>query len=539
MTNPETVRKRAYGTIQPVFWKVFLYALVYVLGAVFFTGLLIATVTNIWRARSDKFRRGAVSYGFEKHIVFLGYNSLIAGMIQKICEEEEPKHVRIVVGVENNASSVSDEIKNRLYEKYRSYVVVLQADSCNMEDLERLRVPYAKEVYIIGEHDDTYNLKCYRTIYEVSLCERSKKTRMPKCYVNLQSQATLTLFRTYASTGELGIDFSKFHSFSFYDEWSKMIVKEMIENSWAGNENYQDHFFIGGMTEMGIALARRIALLFQKPDPNNHTIITLIDENAASKSRHFIIQNQVFFEHCRYSVLTKEGKQTPPKINGNKQSDIDIEFEFIEGNLSENSIRGTISKSQQDSHQKTTIALCYEDPLLNLTMGLNLPDYEEEGDTRVWVYQPTLGDLGKYLKNSLYKRVITFGMLGEHLDIRNKENSCIPMLINHYFRHQDGKTNYANRYLVETEWDGTSISDRWACIRRADFIPVIARYNDNNEDELKKMKDMEAKRTMVDNLLFSTKKKNKKNKENSYLYLKDYSKYIKAIKQDIPRNIFV
>ena len=510
MTNPETVRSKLDDS-PTRFWPVFWLAFVYFWGAIAFTGLLIATITNIWHARADKFRRGKVDYRFSKHIVFLGYNELVPGMIQRICDEakKRKKRISVVVGVEKDVSIVCDKIKNRLYEKSRNYVIVLQADSCSRKDLKRLRVIHAADVYIIGEHDDAYNLKCYRTIYELSLCEKSKEAEMPQCYVNLHSQATLTLFRTYASSGELGIKFKDFHSFSFYDEWART----MIQKKWMFNEELQDHFFIAGMTEMGVALARKIALLCHNPNDNKPTKITFIDDEANKKSKLFIIQHQEFFNNCNYKIITRD---FPPQLQENKSTD--ILFEFIEGNLSDKSIRQLISKSTNIANQKkkNIIAICYDDPQQNLSMGLNLPDnvYKDKKNTFVWLYQPTLGDLGNYLKNSWYKTVITFGMSGEDLDIKNEKIVRKAQLINHFFIYYNNKKNkkktkeeidYSNRLLIKKEWKSIDISKRWECIRRAEFASLFVN-GENGLSGISKMLKIERKRSVTDNLLFENEK---------------------------------
>lgn len=516
LTNQETMHKNVYNPDQPHQESPFGLAFVYLIGAGVFTGLLIATITNIFRARSDKFRRGTVKYKFKDHIVFIGYNGLIAGMIQNICDKED---VRIVVGVENNASTVCDKIKNRLFNDYRDRVVVLQADGCNMKDLERLRVSYAKDIYIIGEHEDAYNLKCYRTIYEVFLCEKSPKAKMPQCYVNLHSQATLTLFRTYASAGDLGIDFTNFHSFSFYDEWARMLIiktmKEKMEikgtktkKNWPGYEHLQDHFIIAGMTEMGIALARKATLLCQKPD-GKPTIITLIDNEASKKARDFIIQHQDFFDRIPYRIQTKTTnyKHIPTISFNNDNCTI---FEFIDGDLFDNTIRQEISDSTNNNQQTITLAICYDDPQQNIVSGLNLPNnyYGADSKAYVWLYQPTLGDLGKYLKSKRYTNFSTFGMSGYELDIRNTDCVDNAKLINHFFRHiddkdkdgNDKKIEFTNNVLIKTEWESTDIHRRWMCIRHAEFIPILTQYMDYIP--YSKLIELERKRSTTDIFLF-------------------------------------
>lgn len=499
MTNPETVRKSVYDN-RKGFVVVLGYACVYVLGALFFTGLLIATVTNIWRARSDKFRRGAVRYGFYGHIVFLGYNGLIPGMIQRICEEKKNniKDVRIVVGVEDNASGVCDKIKNRLYEDYRNRIVVLKADSCNRKDLERLCVTSAEKIYIIGEHDDAYNLKCYRTIYELSLCNPSRKTQMPDCYVNLQSRSTFTLFRTNASAGEIGVDFSHFHSFNFLDEWARMLImKEGIKCDQTTKQ-----IIIAGMTEMGIFLARQAVLLCHYP--NTHTILTFVDDEVKVRKKHLVSQYQKLFD---YSNI------------------LDVEFEFIEGNLDDGFVRNMISGNANDSNRATTLAICYDDSQQNLTMGLYLPDcvYKKNSNVQIWIYQPMSSDLGNYLKSPQYKNVVTFGMSGDVLNFRNKELTDVAKNINHYIQNQNEiQIDYSNEWLIDMEWEELNIFGRWACIRRAAFVPSFLQSN-----EIHILAELEHKRSIADNLLFG-----KSPFEDECI--NNYENYINALKTICP-----
>ena len=467
-------------------------AAVYLLGAVAFSGVLIATITNIIRLRASKFRSGAVSYKFKRHIVFLGYNNLIANIIQNIFEKENEK-VWIVVGVEDKASTISDKIKNRLWEKNRRYVVTLKADSCNREDLERLRIPYAKEVYIIGEHDDAYNLKCYRTIYELSLKEPSSKNRMPQCYVNLQSQSTLALFRTYASAGEIGVDFTNFHAFNFKDEWaSALLLKD--SKRFNNNDECHNHIIIAGMTEMGIFIAQEAVLLCHYPKTS--TTITFVDEAVEMRKNGFIAQHQKLFEH---------------------NDMLDVDFEFVEGELFDD---------LYDSRSITTIAICYDDSQRNMAVGLNLPEkIYANGNVSVWIYQPTSGDLGKYLKNSRYKNVVTFGMSGDLLDIRNKKDTRIAKRINHYFRRCNAtKIDYSNQRLIEMEWEELSIYDRWSCLRRAVFTSVLSKY----AHDLSVMTDLERRRSVAERMLFPS--------ETTEPI--DYTKYIISLKEDICPEMF-
>lgn len=515
-TVPSTIYNEVYDTVQPLnndigqsnaktsLGDIIWFTVIYIFGTIAFTGLLISAITNIWRTRSEKFRRGAVSYNFKNHIIFIGYNNLVPGMIQKICEADED--TRVVVGVEDQASTVSDKIKNRLWNDYRNHVVVLKADSCNMEDLERLRVSNAKEVYIIGEHDDAYNLKCYRKIYESSLDKSASENRMPRCYVNLQSQSTLKLFRTYASTGEIGVDFTYFHAFNFQDEWASILL---LKESTRFNDirDCHNHIVIAGMTEMGVFIAQEAVMLCHYP--NTRTTITFIDDSAELRKKFFIAQHQNLFDHSEL---------------------LDLDFEFVESNLSDENVRSNLAHYVGNLSKVLTIAICYDDPQQNISLGLNLPEtlYGDKNNVRVWIYQPTSGDLGMYLKNSenkRYKNIVTFGMSGDLLDIRNIKNTQIAKRINHCFRRcNEDKIDYSNQHLIEMEWEELSIYDRWSYLRRAVFAHVLSKY----ANDLPVMTDLERRRSIAENLLFPFETKASM----------DYYKYIKSLKKDICPEIF-
>lgn len=522
LVSPVTVRYKAYDHPEEGVWGT---SIVYFLGVIFFTGIFVATITNILRTRSDRFRMGTVTYHFKEHIVFLGYDDMIVGMILKLCEERNGK-VRIVVGVEDNVYEINDKIKNRLYGKYKDNVVVLQADGCNRTDLEkRIRVPHAERVYIIGEHDDAYNLKSYRTIYELSLCSKKKDfdERMPQCYVNLRHKSTLTLFQTYATAGDIGVDFSKFHVFNFYDEWARnMIVGEKLgEESQidrGGTPDKNVHLVIVGMTEMGIALARQAMLWCHYPN-DIKTKITFIDPQADLYSKFFIGSHQHLFKVCHYSLFNISDSNKEK----NEESKLDIEFEFYKAYISDDDIRGKIVDWVNNEQQLLTIAICLPKAAQSFGAAIYLPEeLFDNTNIPIWVYQPTCGDMGNYLSGSRYKNVITFGMSGESLDICNEDIIKRAKKINHYFRNhrnEEGKevaVNYDNERWIDAEWQSNDIHKKWMCINRAGCLTAMQRIKDApNIDNL--LIFIEIKRRKIEKLVVPYISSNKNDKGKAFV----------------------
>ncbi len=518
MISPVTVRDIAYNKYNG--WNVFFKSIIYFLGIIFFTGFFVATITSGIRTRSDKFKQGLTGYKFQEHIVFLGYDDMIIGMIQKLCEDEESqnnKEYRIVVGVESKASEIFDKIRNRIYSKYEDHFVVLQADSCNKSDLKRLRVPYAKKVFIIGEHDDAYNLKSYRSIYELSLCMKNFEKRMPQCYVNLRHQSTLTLFQTYATSGDIYVDFSHFHTFNFSDEWARyMIVGDGLTKKLRidrGNiKNTKPvHLVIVGMTEMGRALARQACLLCHYPSFVTHKIrtkITFIDPQAKQHAQQLIGHYQRLFEHCQYAIYYSNGDIFEKKLDKlNVEKDLDVEFEFYEADISDFAIRKQLEEWSSDSNRLLTIAICQPSASQSMATGTYLPNNLYDTDVPIWIYQPTYGDLGHYLKGSRYKNIVTFGMSGENIDVCNEDITKKAMRINHYIKnYNNGTVEYDNNRLIDIEWQECKMYEKWEYINRIIYYTSVMQRDmdwmiDNNTELYA---NIGLQRNKVESLMWNT-----------------------------------
>ena len=545
MTSPVSVRNSAYDVPEEHrklnFWAFFA---VYMLGILVFTGLLIATLTNLWRTRADKFRRGVVKYYFKHHVVFLGYNDLIVGMIQKMCEDSNGQ-IRIVVGVENNTTEINDRIKSRLYDDYKKRVVILQADSCNRSDLERLRIPYAESVYIIGEHDDAYNLKSYRTIYEISLCTRKAEERMPQCYVNLQHQSTLSLFQTYASAGDIGVDFSAFNAFNFSDEWARYLIigdrlkeESRIDYRNESSKHKSVHLVIIGMTEMGRALARQALLMCHYPT-GPRTKITFIDHQVDLLSKQLIGSHQQLFKYCKYTyfdlVGNKQGLEKP-------QSEVDllnIEFEFYKADISDIVIREKIEDWALDDNQLLTIAVCLPKASQSLAAGLYLPDilFRQNRSIPIWIHQPTFGDLGNYLRgSSRYKNVVTFGMSGKDLDVCRRAIIDRAKRINHYFknRKQCKDITYDNYRWIEMEWEENEVCDKWLYINRSIIVTDNKNnFGDLNTDEMEKLAKNELRRLNIFQLMGLIPPLNEFSKTEEIEYFMSLDRIIQSSDKDL------
>ena len=55
------------------------------LGSIFLSGLLISTITNAFERQSDKWRNGFSYYKLKDHIVIIGSDQMVQGLVNQLC----------------------------------------------------------------------------------------------------------------------------------------------------------------------------------------------------------------------------------------------------------------------------------------------------------------------------------------------------------------------------------------------------------------------------------------------------------------------
>jgi len=481
MSSPITLRSILYDTPNagnqfPHNWLVWM---AYVLGTILLSGVLIATITNGLRTRSDRFRKGDVRYRFSGHVVFLGYDEMVVGMIRRLCGETKS---RIVVAVAGDAAKCYDKLYPRFDKRERRRVVVMCANRCNQADLRRLRVYKASAVYIVGEPGeetrDTLNMNSFHAISRLCLGRQ-----MPECYVNISHQSTFALLQTFAGSDDerFNAALAHFHSFNFYDEWARLMVAGEYLN---GSDNLIDsrkgdsigdhpekqvHLVIVGMTQMGEALAREAAFVCHYPGYFKcgiRTRITFIDKAAKEGMTRFVGHYHHLFDHCNYIYRDMRTETVVEYRPAADKDFLDVEFEFVDANIESANVGRMLSAWAVDPRQYLTLAVCFESSHHSIAAALYLPDAVIENNIPVWVYQSAQGDLASYLGGSKFSNVVAFGMSGEWMsNCFNSKELASAQRLNHFYWHLDDETvDYGAEAEMRDEWDAGHIYDRWSSL---------------------------------------------------------------------------
>ncbi len=511
MISPVSFREQAYLSSVPGRQPLWLLTLAYLAGTIVLSGLLIATITNILRTQAERFRQGKVGFRFRDHVLFLGYDAKLAGMVRRLCREG----VRVVVAVRADAAGCYDELNVALGRRERRRLVVLCADRCNADDLCWLHAGSAARIYIVGtpgeETRDTLNMKSFRMLYELYGADA-----MPDCHVDINCQSTFAMFQTYAGGTDPAFDAAmrRFHSFNYYDEWARLMVSGTFDGRngepLAARGDKALHLVVAGMTEMGEAMAREAAFLCHYPSAVTHgvkTRITFIDRNARVRMDDFTAHYHHLFSHLAYTYRRPAVGLVEEHRPAAADDFLDLEFEFVDADLRTPAVRDLLVEWAADERRELTVAVCFERSDENIAEGVYLPFSLHERRVPVWVFQPGEGDLHGYLGGfNRFGNVVAFGMSDSEQPFRDNETALLhAKRLNHFYFHLDDPVVTYDNDEQEREWAACRVFDRWSSFYNVAAVSTkmsgIGGFANLNDENIEVMARVEHNRWNAEKLL--------------------------------------
>lgn len=223
------------------------------------------------------------------------------------------------------------------------------------------------------------------------------------------------------------------------------------------------HLVVVGMTRMGIAMAIEAARLGHFANhQKKKTKITFIDTIAVKKEQQFANCYSTFYDAIdvtRENSFTKKKMFTPGKLPF-----INIEMEFITGEIESPEVRKKLSQWATDKSQILTIAICFNYPPFSLSQGMFLPKEVYENEIPVLIRQESSYAIVNLLCEipnvvNKYKCIKPFGMVDDCLDLTGDN---IAKYINHFYWNCDKKNISFPRVDIENEWSGLKERDKWS-----------------------------------------------------------------------------
>lgn len=503
------------------------------LGSIFLSGLLISTITNSFERMSDSWRSGFSYYKLKNHIVIIGSDQMVYGLVNQLLGSTD---LTIVVMTSTDVEQMRNTLWASLMNKGdKSRIVVNYGQRDSEIFLDKINVAYASEVYLLGDTSEFDNIENYHDSLNVHCltliskqCKAINRTSRLKCHVLFDYKTTYHIFQ-YADLNSEITRYVDFHPFNFYDFWARKVL--VAGRSKEGNISYKPldyipitskdsekfvHFIVIGMSQMGQAMALQAAHIAHFPNYEKaKTKITFIDANGKVEMNEFkqkcgelfkvshstFIDADAWLEANQNKTDSKEvdyGKfKTEYHIadeymhlvaENEKQDFIDVEWEFIKGHDHNTLVQHLLNKYVNEENAIITVAVCLNITHMSLRSAMSLPKKYYENNVPILVQQrktatmvSTLNGEGfdeDHRKRLLYKNIQPFGMVTECYDLNIVSSVEICKKISYVYNHFFTFDNLAVKIDMEKAnqiWDNTVISKRWSNIFAAASIPTKLR----------------------------------------------------------------
>lgn len=510
-------------------------SIIALLGIVLFNGLLVSTILNWSARRKEQWDNGEIRYPLSslpkyRYAIVIGANEMAASVIKELLQPTSQDKLCDGFGMQSNeyvilhtssdVAEVREQLSAQLTDDELNRVICYRGLRNAKKEIECLHLPYANSIYILGESTvgsdaetshDALNMNALNLMaqilgeYKKTVGEQYKKKEV---HVLFDYHTTNSMFQ-FSDISSQVKETILFSPFDTYEAWARrLLVDNQAYN--AGNPIYYTpldgyegiraeddkrvHLVIIGMSKMGVALAEQT--LYQAHYLNHdkqRTRITFIDSMADKQMEFFVGGHSVLFELMRYRYVdaskSLDGSWIDPmmdtKCRWKHLSDtgrnfIDVEVEFVKGDVESNPIRTYLRQIASDAQSKLTIAVCLHHTNQALAASLYLPleVYESAQLQEIWVYQRDAVDIVDNLTKNVttgasmqrYTKLRPFGMItGERLG--NLSSRYKAMLVNRAYEVlYDGKKwpedvfDANDKAMIETKlsWAQLEVKLKWS-----------------------------------------------------------------------------
>lgn len=493
-------------------WEWILIVLTNLFGLVVLNGVILTLLVNWVSNRKDRHERGEARYEYifsKNFAVIIGAHEIVASLVRDLIIHKGFEYV--LIQTQRDPLVVRREVEGAIDdEEYLKHVVIYSGNRTSWHELEELNLALAKDIYIIGEptyldktSHDSINMQTWKLMNEHINMKLEK--RIP-CHIMFEYQSTFTAFQYTDLKLEESAAF-RFIPFSIYENWAQQVLIPKIDKGESyylpldGESGLQYaspqriHLIVIGMSKMGVAVAIEASHIAHYPNFNNpevgkpRSLITFIDADAKREMTFFMGRFKELFHLARWryvkasdsilpplnkswdiydtieEITEKTNKEYPwhdpmkdadfgsPYYGGYLGEDlVDIDFEFIEGDVSLPSIQKYISDACSDPLSKTTIAVSLPIAAESMAAALYFKSSVYEDAQQIWVYQNDSGALADAIRygltgkdNAKFKSLRPFGMIGQ-CDYLIRINSEMPKIVAYAYECLNNGTTLEEAY---------------------------------------------------------------------------------------------
>lgn len=410
-------------------WALVVGTITFVIGAFIFNGAIIAIITNSIERRVKNHQEGQIHYLKSGHYIIMGYDDMVPSFITHIFAKDKDAYVLILTSAE--PTEIRERLCKSFPEEKMKRIIINYGHRISQEAFKDIRLESAEQVFIVGNHmkpaHDAINVECVDSICRyLDSPKISQRPSIITCvFKDLDTYAAFKTSEIFHKVAQLGMEFVPYN---FFTGWAKQVfVKREYKDFDNPNippysypavygkgitpsDTKRVHLVFVGTTNFSVAFAIEAAHVLHFPNGDKvKTLITFIDKNADKEKDEFIIRNRHFFEVQPYTYrdLSDEPKEVPSHIGkeflrfkGNDAGFLDVEFEFIKGDVFSQKIQEEISQWAQGQEEYLSIFLALSDQRQNFVMGMNMPDAVYENEVPVFIRQDRSDNFVTNLRNA-------------------------------------------------------------------------------------------------------------------------------------------
>lgn len=321
----------------------------------------------------------------------------------------------------------------------------------------------------------------------------------PLCHVLLYSHVMLWLLQNLDIFKEVNSKF-EVYLFTIEDQWAKNVIcgvgklaayPPLDRRPITLSSSDRVHLVVMGWSSMSEALMMHTALTAHYPNyVRDHTLrtrITVVDNDAHDLMNVLTQRYQSLFDHSYYRLVDAVNHRQMlfhrPLYSGTREDFVDVEWEFIAGDIHTPSVRDKLTLWAGHPHELLTIALCHASHDRNFNEAFAMPNAVADSHSTLLVYLDH-ADVMTRVRRSGYTHIHPFGMNGSGYDVRLPLLQMAKRL--HYFYEcsygQKGIPTDLPADEVEKSWQTlSSFNMRYANLYNVMTIPTKMRSLGHDE----------------------------------------------------------
>ena len=433
-------------------WMLIASSLIFLFGAFVFNGIIIGIITNSIERRVNNHKEGRIHYLKSGHYIVMGYDEMVPSFISYVFEKVKEAYILILTAKE--AKDIKELLLKSFSEKQMERVIINYGHRISTEAFNDIYLESAEEVYVVGNHSnpahDAINVECVDSICRYLKEQNQRPARITCVFKDLDTYAAFKTSEIFGEVKDLGVEFVPYN---FYSGWAKQVFVKRLYRDFDNpgteykyplvygkgikpdDEKYVHLVFVG-TTNFAVAFAMEAAHVLHFPNADKaKTRITFIDVNADKEKDEFITRNRHFFDVQEYTYkdLSAKPKNVPGyigreylKFSGEDANFLDVEFEFIKGDVFSKKVQDVIScwaEEHKKDKQCLSIFLALADQRQNFVMGMNMPDEIYANKVPVFIRQNRSDNFVTNLRNADTKKEdekLTYSVVNENGGVESK-----------------------------------------------------------------------------------------------------------------------